>query len=182
MIDYRQPARLLAMEQRLRNYTMCRERDDMWIPWLRPDETRHLGLTAKRPLCLVNGAFDVLTSSHMRLIFAARHKAATLVCALDSDAKVAAAKGHERPIQSWIERAVTLNYMPLDALVQIEDRADMDEVMLGLRPDFRVQGMEYSDHASRYPKIPRVLVRLGTMRTSEIVERIRARYNAKTKP
>jgi len=117
----------------------------------------------------------------MRLIYAARHKAATLICALDGDAKIHSEKGPTRPIMSWIERAVALNYMPLDAIIQIETRQDMDQVMRGLAPDFRVQGCDYLDKQSRYPNVPKILVRLGKLRTSEIVERIRARY-AETKP
>lgn len=182
MIDYRQPRRLRSLEPRFRNYTLYREREESWVPWLRPSEASDLGLRAKRPICLINGAFDLLTTSHMRLIYSARHKAATLICALDSDFKVSAEKGPQRPVMSWIERAVALNYMPIDAIFQIEDRADMDLIMKGLRPDFRVQGCDYQDKPSRYPQVPKILVRLGKLRTTEIVERIRSRYaEAKSK-
>ena len=176
MIDYRQSPKLRELEPRFRNYTLYREREESWVPWLRPGEALLAERNFKRPICLINGAFDLLTSSHMRLIYAARHKCATLVCALDGNAKIAGAKGPGRPIQSWIERAVNLNYMPLDAIFQIETEADMNAVMKGLKPDFRMQGSEYAGKSGRYPHVPKILVRLGKMRTSEIVERIRARY------
>lgn len=179
MIDYRQPPRLRTLEPRFRNYTLYREREESWVPWLRPSEARAAEKLMKRPICIINGAFDLLTTSHMRLIYAARHKCATLVCALDGNAKISSEKGPQRPIQSWIERAVALNYMPLDFVFQIETKVDMDAVMRGLRPDFRVQGCDYLGKASRYPEVPKILVRLGALRTSELIDRIRSRYETK---
>jgi len=108
----------------------------------------------------------------MRLIFAARAKAATLVCALDTDEKVAREKGEARPILNFIERASTLNYMPLDIIIPVDNKRDMNTLMAALQPDLRVQGGDYIDIESRYPDVPKMLVRSGTIHTSEIVRRI----------
>ena len=82
------------------------------VPWLWATDFKNLEL--KRPIVLINGAFDVLHAPHMRLIFAARHKAATLICALDEDEKIRASKGPSRPILTFAERAACLNYMPIE--------------------------------------------------------------------
>lgn len=165
--------------QRMRAYMHYRERDFTEPNWVRPSDFRTLELP--RPVVLINGAFDILTAAHMRTIFVARKKAATLVLALDSDEKIRKEKGSARPILNFIERLTTLNYMPLDYTVEINNNTDFRELMRALRPDLRVQGMDYADHTTRFPETPRVLLREGSIHTSEIVRRVIERY-AKAKP
>lgn len=171
---------LKADPARIRNYFLYRERDTRDVPWMRPAEFR--GLELPRPIVLVNGAFDLLHSSHMRLIFAARQKAGTLVCALDADSKIQKEKGAGRPIQSFIERAATLNYMPLDYIVEISNRRDMDSLMAALKPDLRVRNEAEKGIPSRYPDIRKMYVRQGRMHTSYIVNRILRKYAKTPKP
>jgi len=135
-----------------------------------------------RPVVLVNGAFDLLHSSHMRLIFAARHKAATLVCALDADAKIAREKGPQRPVMSFIERAAALNYMPLDYLVEINNKGDMDRLIAALQPDLRVRSEAEKGKPSAYPDVRKMYVREGRMHTSYIVNRILRKYGKTQAP
>lgn len=168
---------LKAEPARYRNYYFHREMDHRDVPWVRPVEFK--GMELPRPVVLVNGAFDLLHSSHMRLIFAARQKGATLVCALDADAKIAKEKGSSRPILSFIERAAGLNYMPLDYIVEIADRRDMDTLMRNLKPDLRVRSEAEKGNASRYPDVPKMLVREGRIHTSVLVDRIAKRYATK---
>lgn len=158
----------------IRNYFLCRERDYWDIAWLRPTDLA--GMELKHPVVLINGAFDILHSTHMRLIFAARRKAGTLLCALDSDEKVKREKGEQRPICTFIERAVALNYMPLDGIIEVDDKRDMNRIMKVV--DLRVQGYDYKDVPSRY-KIKKMLCREGTLHTSVLIERIRERYVSK---
>lgn len=174
---YRQPKRLRGLEPRFRNFTLYRERNNREVPWYRVADLK--GLDLPRPIVLINGAFDILHSSHMRLIYAARLKAATLVVALDANDKIAKEKGPERPICSWIERANALNYMPVDAIFEIADKKEMDRLVAGLVPDLRVQGAEYANKPSRYPNIPKLLVREGRIHDSEIIQRVRDRYTAR---
>lgn len=171
---------LKAEPPRLRNFFLYRERDTRDVPWVRPAELRTLDLP--RPIVLVNGAFDLLHSSHMRLLFAARHKAATLVCALDADAKIAREKGPARPIQSFIERAASLNYMPLDYIVEINNKGDMDRLMDAIKPDLRVRSEADKGVVSRYPDVRRMYVREGRMHTSYIINRILRKYGKSKAP
>jgi bifunctional ADP-heptose synthase (sugar kinase/adenylyltransferase) len=161
------------VSQRDKNYYFHRERQVEEIEWVRP--THFKTTTCRGPVVLINGAFDILTAPRMRLIFAARHKAGTLVCALDSDSKIAAEKGAERPILSFAERASCLNYMPIDYIVPIDNKADMTALIKYLQPDLRVQGADYRDKTSRY-NIEKMLVREGGLHTTGIVERILDRY------
>lgn len=156
-------------EKRFTNFFAHRDNQFEDIPWLRPADFKTLSL--KRPIVLVNGAFDLLHRTHMRILFAAAHKGGTVVCALDSDAKVRREKGPTRPILDWIERATTLNYMPIDVIVEIDTRKDMDELMRTLKPNLRVQGGDYQGKPSRY-RTRKMFVREGTLRTSTIIERI----------
>lgn len=159
-----------------KNYFFHRERPDGEVEWLRPTDFRTL--TLKRPVVIVNGAFDILHSSHLRALWAARAKAGTLICALDSDDKVHKEKGPQRPIMSFIERAVALNYTPVDYIVEIKTKGDMNTLMHNARPDLRVQGYEYRDVPSRYPT-RKMLVRDGAVHTTAIIDRILERYAKK---
>jgi cytidyltransferase-like protein len=157
---------------RITNSALARARYEDELEWMRPSD--FLDHDLPRPIVLINGAFDLLHVGHMKIIAKARERAGqngTVVCAMDSDAKVARAKGDGRPIMSWIERAAALNYQPINFLVEIEERSDMDELVSALSPDLRVQGYDYLDHQSAYPHIPKLFVRGTPMRTSEIVKR-----------
>lgn len=162
------------MKPRFKAYYFHRERNQDEIEWLRP--TQLASLTLRSPVVLINGAFDILHAPHMRMIFAARHKAGTLICALDSDEKVAKAKGPERPILSFIERATCLNYMPVDFLVEIRNEADMKQLVEIVKPDLRVQGADYRDQPSKF-RVPKMLVREGMMHTTQLIDRIKERYD-----
>ncbi len=151
------------------NFYLYRERQWEDIPWLRP--TDFSGMALKSPTVLINGAFDILHAPHMRLIFAARHKAGTLVCALDNDEKVQSEKGQGRPVLTFVERAASLNYLPIDFIVQINTKKDMDQLITTLKPDLRVQSMEYRNKPSRY-RNRKMFVREGKLHSSEIIRRI----------
>lgn len=163
---------------RIRNFTYVSERDE--LPWLRPEEFRNLDLP--RPVVLINGAFDLLHSGHWKVITRARRKAGTLICALDSDARVAR-KDPRRPIQTYIERATMLGYTPIDYLCEIETDRDIYDLIRAAKPDLRVQGPEYRKQDSKYPWIPKAYVsgvgrsgaRIG-MSTTKVIDRIVERY------
>lgn len=163
---------------RITNFTYVSERDE--LPWLRPEDFRDMDLL--HPIVLINGAFDLLHSGHWKIITRARRKAATLICALDSDERVGR-KDPRRPIQTYIERATMLGYTPVDYLCEIDTDRDMYDLIRAARPDLRVQGAEYRHAESKYPWVPKAFVsgvsrsggRIG-MATTKIVDRIVSRY------
>lgn len=152
-------------------YFWTRQRNPAELEWVRASSFE--GHSLPRPIVLVNGCFDLLHSSHMKLLFAAREKGETLVCAMDSDRRVRAAKGPHRPVLNWIERATALGYMPIDYLVEIDSDAEMRDLINSLRPDLRVQGSDYIGAASKYPWLRKMFVQSGRINTSEIVRRCR---------
>lgn len=158
-----------------KNYYLHRDSGSTEVPWLRPSEPAKLPLAT--PVVLVNGAFDMLHSNHMRVLFAAARNAGTVICALDSDRKVRRAKGPQRPIMSFAERAAALNYMPINYIVEIDSEAQMATLVRSLEPLglLRVQGDEYRDQPSRFAA-RKALVRGGALHTSTLVDRILARY------
>lgn len=167
-MPYRRPKSLCNLHPRLCNYKLHRERPSQEVPVVRPGELRWLEL--RRPVVLVNGAFDMLHATHMRLLFAARQRAGTLVCALDTDEKIKHEKGSKRPIMSFLERCSALNYMPIDLIVPIDSKRNMDTVVEALAPELRVQGADYRYKRSRY-KVPKLLVRENPIHTSQLIER-----------
>lgn len=137
--------------------------------WARPEDFRKLLLS--QPVVLINGAFDLLHASHLRLIKQARLRAGTLICALDSDKKIKANKVSGRPIMSWIERATAIGWCDVDYVVEISTDEDMKELIHWAQPAFRVQGAEYQDHKTRFPDVKRLFVRNGVTKTTDIIER-----------
>ena len=155
---------------RIKNYRLAKENYNQELPWVRVESFAKLKL--KHPVVLLNGSFDLLHSGHMKNIFHARKHAKTLVCALDSDAKVALSKPG-RPILSWIERATSLGYMPIDWLVEINGDEEFLRLVELIQPDLRVLGAEYREGKSRIPDVPALFVHNSGMRTSEIMRRIK---------
>ena len=161
---------LTRLPSRISNYYLAREREDGELPWVRPADFAALALP--RPVVVVNGAFDLLHAGHMKVIFAARKRAGTVIVALDSDDRCAR-KGAGRPVLRFPERARALEFMPVDYIVEIETDRDMARLFKAVQPDLRVQGFEYRNHPTKFPGIPKCFVRVGAMSTTKIVERIR---------
>ena len=161
--------KLTRLPSRISNYYIAREREDDELPWVRPMDLAKLDLP--RPVVVVNGAFDLLHAGHMKVIFAARKRAGTVIVALDSDSRCAC-KGADRPVLRFPERARALEFMPVDYIVEIENDQDMGRLLKATRCDLRVQGFEYRGRPTKFPGIPKCFVRVGAMSTTKIIERI----------
>lgn len=160
------------MTPRYKAFFFARQREEYDTPWIRIEDLPDLELP--RPVVLVTGAFDLLASGHMRLLFAAREKAKTLVVGLEGDELIREQKGVGRPILSWLERAAQMNYMPIDYLVEIAIKEDRESLIRALRPDLRVFGQDQRAVKTRW-HTPRMFVRDGAIHTSDIIQRIKGR-------
>jgi len=156
-----------------RSWYLARQLEEPPDKWARIED--FAGRTLERPVGLINGAFDILHASHVRLVTEARTRALTLVAALDSDKKVTETKGHGRPVLTWTERAAALSYLGVDWVVEIEDDDGFVELCRLMSPDFRVLGFEYVHQPSRIPWVRKVFVRDGGVHTSDILKRIDGR-------
>ena len=125
-----------------------------------------------RPLGLINGGFDILTSGHLRLVSEARYRSATLVALLDSDTKLRQRKGPLRPAVPWPQRAASLFYCGVDVVFEVSSDEEFITIVGVLDPDFRVLGVQYKDHSSRFPGIPTIYVRDNGLHTTDIINRI----------
>lgn len=162
---------------KIRKSFTARDNQEELVSWMRIDDFKDHKLP--RPICLANGAFDILHSGHAKILHHASQNAKTVVVALDSDAKIRATKGPERPILSYVERAVALQYMPINIIVEIGSDEDFKQLCSSLNPDFRVKGSEYRNLSSRIPEVPTMWVRKDGMRATKIVQRILERYGIK---
>jgi len=140
------------------------------IPWYRLADIKARVDRWERPIALVNGGFDLLHAGHMRLIFAAADHAKTVICALDSDAKIQRAK-QRSPILPWHMRATALKFMPITGVIEIDTDGDFLSLVRALRPDLRVLSTEYSGRSSRVPKVPTIYVANRGPHTSDIIQR-----------
>jgi len=161
------------MPRRIDNYYFVRDRSDREdISWVRAEQIKQGQFTG--PVVLINGAFDLLHTSHMRLIFEARGKAnplGTVICALDSDRKIRESKGPGRPVMSWPERYAALQYMPIDVIIEVDSDLEMRDLIRRVKPDLRVQGVEYRGQSSRYPWLRKAYIRDGGTHCSDIIKR-----------
>lgn len=153
--------------KRLVKYSFGRDIPAEELPWVRIADLAKLDLP--RPVVLVNGAFDLLHSGHMKVIFQARRRAATVVVAVDSDQRVGR-KGSGRPVQSVVERIGNLQFMPVDYVVEIHHDGEIQRLIETIRPDLRVQGADYKGKPSKFD-VPKVFVRQSGMSTTKIIER-----------
>lgn len=161
------------MNKRYKNYTLSRACYDEELEWKRVED--FIGHDLPRPIVLINGAFDLLHASHMRVIFTARKKAGprgTVVCAMDSDQAIKKVKGQNRPVMSWIERATAMSFMPVDLLCEINSATEFNHLVKALNPDLRVQGGDWMGKPSRHPSIPKLFVRETELHTTAIIQRI----------
>lgn len=157
--------------------------DEFMKEWRRYDDFKDLDVP--RPIVLVNGVFDLLHSGHLYLIHQGRlatrimggkrgrPRQGTLVCAIDSDKLVTQKKGPGRPVLNSAERMTTLNYTPVDYIVEIDSDQEFQKLFKYLQPDVRVRGVQYKGTASRVQFSGKTIwvPALNTLSTTEIIRR-----------
>ena len=163
----------------MKNYFYTRESPRDEIEWVRAKEVPR---DLPRPIVLITGVFDLLHVGHMRAIYAAKKKAGTLVVAVNSDEWVRKYKDPRRPIMSFIERITALKYMPVDVIVEINTEKELRDLTISLKPDLKVMGSDHLDVVHKYPWMKKMLVRVGGMHTSIIINRVLEKYGYKQTP
>jgi len=99
--------------------------------------------------------------------------------ALDSDEMVRAKKSHDRPIQTFLERASALRYLQVNYIIEITSDKQFIEMMDNLKPDLRIKDESKKYQKSRIAKDTITTVyapKVGSVSTSELVKRIRNGY------
>jgi D-beta-D-heptose 7-phosphate kinase/D-beta-D-heptose 1-phosphate adenosyltransferase len=135
-----------------------------------------------RPVILVNGCFDLLHTGHLSLLWKARQlvgPTGSVFVALDGDELVRAKKSHDRPIQTFLERASALRYLQVNYIAEINSDKQFIEMVDQLKPDLRIKDSSKKYKKSRIPKdiVTTVYIdKVGSVSTSELVKRIRNGY------
>jgi D-glycero-beta-D-manno-heptose 1-phosphate adenylyltransferase len=100
---------------------------------------------AGRKIVFANGCFDLLHAGHIRYLQNARALGDVLILGINSDASVAALKGHGRPLQSQAERAEILASLDCVDYVLLFDEPTVDGILNDLRPDIHAKGTDYTE-------------------------------------
>ncbi len=156
------------------NWVWGRERNPVMddVVWSRVEDFRDIVL--KQPVILVTGAFDLMHSPHMRLLFTARERAGfngTVLVAMNSDRSVRERKGPGRPVMSYAERAAALNYMPIDYIVEFDTEQELKLLAELTKVNCQVCGPEYYN-INTTCGLPVICIRDGGPHTTDIIERI----------
>ncbi|HMA39257.1 MAG TPA: D-glycero-beta-D-manno-heptose 1-phosphate adenylyltransferase [Gemmatimonadales bacterium] len=97
------------------------------------------------PVVFTNGVFDLLHVGHVTVLEAARAEGGALVVGVNSDDSVRRlAKGDDRPLVPWAERARVLAALAcVDCVVPFEEATPL-ELIRALQPDVLVKGADYA--------------------------------------
>lgn len=130
-----------------------------------------------------NGAFDILSIPHLRLLEAARGEGDVLLVGVNSDASVRALKGEKRPIVPEQERAALVVGLRYVDAVFLFDETDPRAWLPQIRPDVHVNSAEYTAQCIEAPVLQEIGARLVLvprdtehLSTSDVIQAIRDRY------
>jgi len=128
-----------------------------------------------------NGCFDILHPGHMELFKIAKSLGDRLIVGIDSDAKVFADKGANRPINPLDFRKTMLeSNKHIDLVIPFGSRKELEETIEMYSPDILLVGGDWrnGDVVGReYAKEVRFLNRVGGYSTTKIINNITSKYN-----
>lgn len=100
--------------------------------------------SAKEPIVLANGCFDLLHVGHVRYLQAAKKLGGRLIVAVNSDESVRSLKGPNRPLIPAEERAEILAALAdVDAVVIFPEK-DVRALIHEIHPDVQAKGTDYT--------------------------------------
>lgn len=135
-----------------------------------------------KTIVLAGGVFDILHKGHFAFLEKAKDCADFLFLMVESDKKVKALKGENRPINTQAKRAKALSKVPLiDFVVKLpyfKRNEDYDSFVVGIKPDIiaATKGDPFIFHKKRQAKkinskVVEVLDRITNISTTEIIKK-----------
>ncbi|MFQ6001592.1 MAG: D-glycero-beta-D-manno-heptose 1-phosphate adenylyltransferase [Anaerolineae bacterium] len=137
-------------------------------------------------LVLTNGCFDLLHVGHVRCLKEAKSLGDLLIVGVNSDDSVRRLKGEGRPLMPQEERAEILAALEAVDYVVIFEEDTAEKLVSALQPDLYVKGGTYTlqnlpeaSAVTRYGGEVRILSLTPGFSTSELADRILARFGKK---
>jgi len=133
----------------------------------------------KQTLATLNGSFDLLHAGHLYMIYQASLQADLLMVALNSDYSIQKYKSIHRPIIPLSYRLEMMAALEFVDYVTWFEETTPCEILLKIRPDVHVNGMEYGEHCIEAETVKSIGARLylvdriPSLSTSAVIERIR---------
>jgi len=138
----------------------------------------------QRRIVFTNGCFDLLHIGHIRYLQLAKRLGDVLVVGLNSDSSVRKIKGPERPVIHEEERAHIVAALSDVDYVIIFPETTPRRLIAELAPDILVKGGDYTpetvvgrDIVERYGGKVEIVPYVGSVSTTEIMQRIAERFN-----
>ena len=90
--------------------------------------------------------FDLLHAGHIAMLAEVKNHCDYLICGLQTDPTIDRPNTKNKPIQSIVERQITLSSCRfVDEIVVYQTEKDLEDILLTLPIDVRILGVEYKD-------------------------------------
>ena len=90
--------------------------------------------------------FDLLHAGHIAMLSEVKNHCDYLICGLQTDPTIDRPETKNKPIQSIVERQITLSACRfVDEIVVYQTEKDLEDILLTLPIDVRILGVEYKD-------------------------------------
>lgn len=90
--------------------------------------------------------FDLLHAGHIAMLAEAKNHCDYLIAALQTDPTLDRPDTKNKPVQSIVERQITLSACRfVDEIVVYQTEKDLEDILLTLPIDVRILGVEYAD-------------------------------------
>lgn len=90
--------------------------------------------------------FDLLHAGHIAMLAEVKNHCDYLICGLQTDPTIDRPDTKNKPIQSIVERQITLSACRfVDEIVVYQTEKDLEDILLTLPIDVRILGVEYED-------------------------------------
>jgi rfaE bifunctional protein nucleotidyltransferase chain/domain len=138
-------------------------------------DLRHQKLT----IATLNGSFDLLHAGHLYILHQAKMQADKLIVALNSDSSIRKYKGPMKPLILLSDRLSMMAALECVDYVTWFEETDPRELLLKIRPDVHVNGVEYGPDCIEAEVVRRhggrihLVDRIPGLATSSIIEKIR---------